>query len=387
MQTLNNGGTFGTQRGKINNNFDELDTNKTDKTSVLTKTNTDAFTPTGNYHPVTKLYADSLIINWQAVYNPQGFSSDVYDRANHTGSVDPDDVAQNSDNRFVTDALIVSWNAKEDGIGVKGTAFNKNFGSGALDVSPGNHSHTKADVGLEFADNTSDINKGISTLQQAALDLKADQATTYTETEVDDLLDFKRDLDDNELASAIVGDGINNITIDSEGRATLNGNARVRKTVEIAVNGIELHPTQSPIYVNYRGSRVVQFSGTASQTLYFAAKMPYNYDEGTDVEFQIFGTFPNGSTGDRIWEMTHSWANEGDVFPTESTIQKTFTVTQSANINAAGSFGNINGSGKEIGSILLCSLTRRGDIDASNEETIVTFADFHYLVNKYGEPI
>jgi hypothetical protein len=44
---------------------------------------------------------------------------------------------------------------------------------------------TKADIGLGNVDNISDINKPISTATQTALDLKANQITTYTKTEVD----------------------------------------------------------------------------------------------------------------------------------------------------------------------------------------------------------
>ena len=55
------------------------------------------------------------------------------------------------------------------------------------------HKVTKAQVGLGNVDNTSDANKPISTATQAALNLKADQATTYTKTEVDDLLEPKLD--------------------------------------------------------------------------------------------------------------------------------------------------------------------------------------------------
>ena len=47
---------------------------------------------------------------------------------------------------------------------------------------------TKADVGLGNVDNTADSTKPISIAQQAALDLKANQATTYTKTEVDDAI-------------------------------------------------------------------------------------------------------------------------------------------------------------------------------------------------------
>lgn len=45
----------------------------------------------------------------------------------------------------------------------------------------------KADVGLANVDNTSDVNKPISTATQTALNLKAPQSNTYTKAEVDNL--------------------------------------------------------------------------------------------------------------------------------------------------------------------------------------------------------
>lgn len=50
------------------------------------------------------------------------------------------------------------------------------------------HSTTKAQVWLSDVDNTSDANKPISTATQNALNLKADQLTTYTKLEVDALI-------------------------------------------------------------------------------------------------------------------------------------------------------------------------------------------------------
>lgn len=49
----------------------------------------------------------------------------------------------------------------------------------------------KSDIGLGNVDNTSDLNKPISTATQTALNLKADKATTYTKTETDTLLAAK----------------------------------------------------------------------------------------------------------------------------------------------------------------------------------------------------
>lgn len=49
---------------------------------------------------------------------------------------------------------------------------------------------SKASVGLNNVDNTSDINKPISTATATALNLKADKATTYTKVEVDTTIDL-----------------------------------------------------------------------------------------------------------------------------------------------------------------------------------------------------
>lgn len=61
--------------------------------------------------------------------------------ANHSPSI----ISQDAANRFVTDTEKTTWNAKAD---------------------------TAADVGLGNVDNTSDVNKPVSTAQQTALDLK-----------------------------------------------------------------------------------------------------------------------------------------------------------------------------------------------------------------------
>jgi hypothetical protein len=46
----------------------------------------------------------------------------------------------------------------------------------------------KSDVGLDRVDNTNDLEKPISNATQKALDLKSDRKTTYTKTEVDDII-------------------------------------------------------------------------------------------------------------------------------------------------------------------------------------------------------
>jgi len=179
LQTLNNGESLGTIRGKVNSNFTTLNADKLEASQVLLKTNTVTYTPTTDYHPATKLYVDQKQTTWAAIYDPTSVNADVFARANHTGTQAPATVATDSNNRFITDAERIDWNQKEDDIGTKGTAFNKAFGTGSGTVAEGDHTHTKSDISLGNVDNTSDVNKPVSTLQQAALDDKVDLTPDY----------------------------------------------------------------------------------------------------------------------------------------------------------------------------------------------------------------
>lgn len=172
IQVLNNGETYGTHRGKLNLNFASLNAAKLEGPQVLTKVNATPYTPTEPYHPAPKLYVDNLWTNFHSTYNPQSISGDIFARSNHTGTQTPATIATDASNRFVSDVEKATWNGKEPGIGAKGTAFNKSFGTVAGSVAEGNHTHTKVDLGLGNVDNTADTAKPVSTAQQTQLDLK-----------------------------------------------------------------------------------------------------------------------------------------------------------------------------------------------------------------------
>lgn len=448
-QVLQNGETHGIIRGKINANFLEVYNSMLTSADVLLKTNNTPYTPINPYNPATKLYADSVVTGFKSMYDPNFIERDVFNRENHYGDISSENVIQDSNHRFASDTEKSIWNAKEPAIGTKNSAFNKNFGSNADTVSEGNHLHTgvyepfnpslashvgttsgnphhvtsaeitktgggtvqdhindssnphvvnaaqigaattvqltahidnisnphsvtKTQVGLSLVDNTSDINKPVSTATQTALNLK-------------------RDKTDNEFSNLKAGDvdGGNYFEISTTGKVKAYGGSRFRKTVTIKANGAELHPTQSPQYINYKGSRVLSFSASANQTLYFQAKIPYDYEPGTDIEFYVYAVFLSSTTGVRRYTLTHSWANDQAIFPTETSVVKDFSAVQAADYNISGSFGNISGTGKQPRSILLCSLTRNGDDAADTEPgaTIVVFMNFSYTANSLGEQV
>lgn len=100
-----------------------------------------------------------------------------------------------------------------------------NLATGHIASSANPHSVTKTQVGLSNVDNTSDANKPVSSATQTALDLKANQSTTYTKIEVDSAISGLVDSAPltlntlNELAAAL-GDDANFATTVTNNIAT-----------------------------------------------------------------------------------------------------------------------------------------------------------------------
>jgi hypothetical protein len=100
---------------------------------------------------------------------------------------------------------------------------------------------TSVMVGLGNVDNTSDASKPVSTAQQAAINIKADQATTYTKSEVDTALSTKQ-------ASLVSGTSIKTVGETSllgsgdisVGVTTVNGNAGAVTVQETLVSGTSI---------------------------------------------------------------------------------------------------------------------------------------------------
>lgn len=184
-QILNDGETYGVIRGKINSNFLELYSGQLTSGDVLLKNNNTPYVPTNPYNPATKDYIDSSIqSNVISIYDPLSIQADAFDRGNHHSMMSAIYISQDADNRLVTDVEKNIWSNKEDSIGSKGTAFNKNFGTISGTVATGDHVHTgtyepfnaniqthiatttgnphnvtKAEVGLSLVDNIGNSNR------------------------------------------------------------------------------------------------------------------------------------------------------------------------------------------------------------------------------------
>lgn len=114
---------------------------------------------------------------------------------------------------------------------------------------------SKKSLGLDAVDNTSDLDKPISTAQQTAIDLKADQETTYTKVEVDGAIssliaDAPGALDTlNELAAAL-GDDENFATTTATSIGAANTNIATNASAITDNYAATPHNTDSVIICN-----------------------------------------------------------------------------------------------------------------------------------------
>ena len=388
MQTLNNKETKGTIRGKINLNFQELVETKVSSTSVLVKTNTTPFSPTGDYHPAPKIYVDNAIVTLKVTYDPTGKNADAFNRENHYGEISPSEIALDEDNRFVSDLLISEWNQKENSIGTKGTAFNKSFGTIAGTIAEGNHLHTKADIGLSNVDNTSDINKALSTASVNALALKANLNNVYDKDSADLLLDAKRDSDNNVFGDFDAG---NYSEFRPDGTLVFEGEASVWNDISSSLIGKRLFDNQGTVDYDYENNALL-FSSDGLITnqddrVGFSIQLPHGaiLGAGQTLNFHLHWV----QTDSTAREFTVRYRMQANGVATSTSWTTLIIDTSAVNVfpYVSGSLNQITPCGEipldtaTISSIIEIQFTRS---DSEAGTISAKFADYHYKSGKVG---
>ncbi len=145
-----------------------------------------------------------------------------------------------------------------------------------------------------------------------------------------------------------------------------------------------LAPTWSP----YKGTQVPAYSPTQVNVLYFSAQLPHSYKEGTNIEFHIHIAYPDAVAGNSVWYFTYSWANDGEAFP-DPTLSPQVIIASPGVVDyhqRAEIIASMNGIGKKISSVLLCSIQRTGTSLDDNYGNVIylTSADFHFQQDTLG---
>ena len=148
-----------------------------------------------------------------------------------------------------------------------------------------------------------------------------------------------------------------------------------------------------PTLTVFQSGIVLAFStGPNNEVTFFNAQLPHGWKQGSEMVFHLHWTIPvsGGLAGAENvkWDFTYSWANMAAAFPAASTATVTVDVQ---NVTAGDHLVTdilepVAGfAGKEISSVLLCSLTR--DVGVANDygqDAYYIEADFHFEIDTIG---
>lgn len=148
---------------------------------------------------------------------------------------------------------------------------------------------------------------------------------------------------------------------------------------------VEEGAANNPVLTAFRGGFLWAFTAEDDDDpMYFDIEMPNDYAEGTDIHFHIdwsIGTAGSGAGAENVkWDLTHSWANRGSVFPSESTESVTVDVQDKEQYEHIDSkICEIRGKGKKMGSVLICSLSLDTTVANNYGANEVFFIDLDML--------
>lgn len=183
-----------------------------------------------------------------------------------------------------------------------------------------------------------------------------------------------------------LGNGSDFTEFEDDGTMVMHGDATVFDDFVVRLGNLKAPAADPPTTRAYKGGEVYGFSKSATNVLYFEAQLPHSYKEGSPLAFHLHVAYPTNGAGNVLWSFTHSWANVDEVFPSPTT--ETAISISPATLDAHGlcEIVEIDGTGKNISSVLLCSISRIGGHvdDTYDAEVYAISADFHYEKDTVG---
>lgn len=158
--------------------------------------------------------------------------------------------------------------------------------------------------------------------------------------------------------------------------------------LSISMAQVRAPASLSPTWTPYQGSQVPAFSASQVNVLYFSAQLPHSYLEGSDIEFHIHIAYPDNAAGNSVWYFTCSWANIDGTFPAPflSPLVVVASPTTTDYHQDPEIVANLDGTGKTISSVLLCSIQRIGTHGSDDYANVIYLVsgDFHFQMDTMG---
>jgi hypothetical protein len=158
------------------------------------------------------------------------------------------------------------------------------------------------------------------------------------------------------------------------------------------VNALRVNTVKPPSWVVFRNSEVLSFAAVANEVneneVSFALQMPHGYKQGTDIIIHFHYTINvEDRTKQAYFGLDYSWANINDVFPAYQTEHVYTEMNAVADKHMYAAFPAIDGTGKEISSMLVCRFWRDSavhQLDTAKYNVLVFEIDAHYQSDTQG---
>lgn len=167
-----------------------------------------------------------------------------------------------------------------------------------------------------------------------------------------------------------VGSSLNNVKISNTGNITFEGSATNFNIIDVPALSMRPAATGSPILDAFASLtlKVYSFDKATDESLYFNITIPHDYKQGTDL-LPVIAFAPMASAvtpTSVVWGLEYIWQNRRDTASSlladtilSSTIDPSETLVGFKHYIAE--LDRIDGTGKEINSILTCRVFRDAD--------------------------
>jgi len=158
-------------------------------------------------------------------------------------------------------------------------------------------------------------------------------------------------------------------------------------------NAVAVFAGTAPTESNCQSGFVYLFADyplvTDEKFVYFTVEMPHSYKESSNVTVNVRWIFNSDQVGTHVrWKLGYSWANIGDAFPVVSSANWALSAASNNDslIHQKTDFAPIDGTGKKIGSLLLCYLSRNSSdvLDNYTDTAIFVSANVLYQLDTPG---
>jgi len=145
-------------------------------------------------------------------------------------------------------------------------------------------------------------------------------------------------------------------------------------------------PTLLKITGGTPGIKTWSFDKSTEEQLFFHARMPHSYMEGTNLIPHVHWAPADAGTGNVIWGLEYAWINQGSAVAGPTTITTTQAGAGVADVIQHVSFTAITGTGKTIMSTIFGRFYRDADAvgDTYDDEAALLSFDFIYQKDSRG---